>query len=158
MIMTNEKTRNTQRKNGDKTPQARRKASDVERKIKEKAEEQRKWRTIKTGCATGINPTPNCVGWNRKKTLMSVSLTASPPAHIRANTKRANKTQFNKASFRKISPCICIYKWQSIGIYCHIHWCGRNGTISETSKSFQSERVRPSGIVKILDGRFLFAS
>jgi hypothetical protein len=42
IVMANEKTRNAQRKNGDKTPQARRKAPDVERKIKEKAEEERK--------------------------------------------------------------------------------------------------------------------
>ena len=40
--MSNRKTRNAQRESGDKTPQARRKAPDVERKIKEKAEEQSK--------------------------------------------------------------------------------------------------------------------
>ena len=39
--MSNQKTRNAQRQNSDKTPPARRKAPDAERKIKEKAEEQR---------------------------------------------------------------------------------------------------------------------
>jgi len=41
-MMSNQKTRNAQRQNNGKIPQARRKAPDVERKIKEKAEEQRK--------------------------------------------------------------------------------------------------------------------
>lgn len=40
--MSNRKTRNAQKESGNKTPQARRKAPDVEHKIKEKAEEQGK--------------------------------------------------------------------------------------------------------------------